>query len=81
MELASLAERFAEAGLVVLLMGIVCVILYRMYNKAQDKADEKQKELTDYIKDSQEKQLETLLKFSTTLDGMNANLDKIMDKI
>jgi len=81
-------ERFAEAGLVFLVMAIVIIFLYRAWQgEKKDKkaiAIEKDKiavEYKNFLKENHVKQIETLTNMTTTMDAVVQKIIEINAKI
>lgn len=74
-------ERFADAGLVFLVMAIVIVYLYRAYKAEKRRGDAVSIEYQNYLKESQKKNLEMMMKISEALNTITQNLFEIKGKL
>ncbi len=72
MDWTAILERFADAGLVFLVMALVIYFLYREYRRVATKLNEVQEKYTEAMRENNDKNLETMIKFSSTLERLYA---------
>jgi len=72
---------FGEAGLVVILMAIAVWVIARAYSREKKSKEVMAESHKNEIVDMQKTQVETLINFTTTMDGIKDRLHSIEQKI
>ena len=72
MELTDVVKELAEYGILFLVMAVSIVYLYIEYRRVSKRLNEVQSESLIMIKDNNDKNLDTMIKFSNALEKLSA---------
>jgi len=68
--LQQLYDRFAEAGLVFLMMAVIIYFLYKEFKRERSAKESAQQKHVDYVEKHQDKQIEIMTKISSAMDNL-----------